>query len=38
MNPPAVCRRVTDDAIKPKLVKLFDANYRVCGRREMKAA
>lgn len=34
----AVCaRRLTDETIKPKLLEVFDANYRVYGRRKMKA-
>ena len=35
---PVCARRLADDAIKPKLLVLFDANYRVYGRRKMKAA
>jgi putative transposase len=38
MSRPVCARRLTDDAIKPKLVEVFDANYRVYGRRKMKAA
>ena len=35
---PVCARRQTDEAIKPKLLTLFDENYRVYGRRKMKAA
>jgi transposase InsO family protein len=35
---PACARRLADDAIKPKLLEVFNANYRVYGRRKMKAA
>ena len=38
MSRPVCARRLTDDAIKPKLLEVFDANYRVYGRRKMKAA
>ena len=35
---PVCARRIADEGVKPKLVELFDANYRVYGRRKMKAA
>jgi putative transposase len=38
MARPVCARRVADDTIKPKLLEVFDANYRVYGRRKMKAA
>ena len=38
MSRPVGARRLADDAIKPKLLEVFDANYRVYGRRKMKAA
>jgi len=38
MSRPVCARRVTDDAIKPKLLEVFNANYQVYGRRKMKAA
>lgn len=38
MSRPVCARRQTDDAIKPMLLEVFDANYRVYGRRKMKAA
>ena len=38
MSRPVCARRVTDETIKPKLLAVFDANYRVYGRRKMKAA
>ena len=38
MSRPVCARRLTDDAIKPRLLEVFDANYRVYGRRKMKAA
>jgi putative transposase len=38
MSRPVCARRLADDAIKPTLVEVFDANYRVYGRRKMKAA
>ena len=38
MARPVCARRLTDETIKPKLVEVFDANYRVYGRRKMKAA
>lgn len=38
MSRPVCARRVADDAIKPKLLEVFNANYRVYGRRKMKAA
>ena len=38
MSRPVCARRLTDETIKAKLVEVFDANYRVYGRRKMKAA
>ena len=38
MSRPVCARRLADEAVKPKLLELFDANYRVYGRRKMKAA
>jgi putative transposase len=38
MSRPVCARRQADDAIKPLLLEVFDANYRVYGRRKMKAA
>ncbi len=38
MSRPVCARRVADEAVKPKLLAVFDANYRVYGRRKMKAA
>ena len=38
MSRPVCARRLADDAIKPRLLEVFDANYRVYGRRKMKAA
>jgi len=38
MSRPVCGRRLTDDGVKPKLLAVFDANYRVYGRRKMKAA
>lgn len=38
MSRPVCARRVTDDAVKPKLLEVFNANYQVYGRRKMKAA
>ena len=38
MSRPVCARRLADDAIKPTLLAVFDANYRVYGRRKMKAA
>ena len=38
MSRPVCARRVTDDAIKPVLLEVFNANYRVYGRCKMKAA
>ncbi len=35
---PVCARRLTDEAVKPKLLELFNANYQVYGRRKMKAA
>ena len=38
MSRPVCARRATDEAVKPRLLEVFDANYRVYGRRKMKAA
>jgi putative transposase len=38
MTRPVCARRLTDEAIKPKLLEVFNNNYRVYGRRKMKAA
>ena len=38
MSRPVCSRRLTDDAVKPKLLEVFNANYQVYGRRKMKAA
>jgi putative transposase len=38
MSRPVCARRLTDDAVKPWLLEVFNANYRVYGRRKMKAA
>ena len=38
MSRPVCARRLTDDAVKPKLLEVFNANYQVYGRRKMKAA
>ena len=38
MARPVCDRRLTDEAIKPKLLEVFNNNYRVYGRRKMKAA
>jgi putative transposase len=38
MSRPVCARRLVDDAVKPKLLEVFNANYRVYGRRKMKAA
>ena len=38
MSRPVCARRLNDDAIKPKLLEVFNANYQVYGRRKMKAA
>jgi len=38
MSRPVCARRLADDAVKPKLLEVFEANYRVYGRRKMKAA
>ena len=38
MARPVCARRVADEAVKPKLLEVFEANYRVYGRRKMKAA
>ena len=38
MSRPVCARRLEDESVKPKLLEVFDANYRVYGRRKMKAA
>ena len=38
MSRPVCARRQNDDAVKPTLLAVFDENYRVYGRRKMKAA
>lgn len=38
MSRPVCSRRHTDEAVKPALLEVFNANYRVYGRRKMKAA
>ena len=38
MSRPVCARRVTGDAIKVKLLEVFNVNYQVYGRRKMKAA
>lgn len=38
MSRPVCARRLADDQVKPKLLEVFNANYRVYGRRKMKAA
>ena len=38
MSRPVCARQLADDAIKPQLLEVFNANYRVYGRRKMKAA
>ena len=38
MSRPVCARRLTDDAVKPLLLEVFNANYQVYGRRKMKAA
>jgi len=38
MSRPMCARRQADEAIKPKLLEVFNSNYRVYGRRKMKAA
>ena len=38
MARPVCARRLADDAIKAKLLEMFNANYQVYGRRKMKAA
>ena len=38
MSRPVCARRLADDAVKPLLLEVFNANYRVYGRRKMKAA
>jgi putative transposase len=35
---PVCARRVVDESVKPKLLEVFNSNYRVYGRRKMKAA
>ena len=35
---PVCARRLADEKVKPILLAVFDANYRVYGRRKMKAA
>lgn len=35
---PVTARRLADEALKPKLLEVFNANYRVYGRRKMKGA
>ncbi len=35
---PVCARRCVDESVKPVLLEVFDANYRVYGRRKMKAA
>jgi len=37
MSRPVCARRLSDDSVKPKLLEVFNANYRVYGRRKMKA-
>ena len=38
MSRPVCARRQADDTIKPLLLEVFNANYRVYGRRKLKAA
>ena len=38
MSRPVCARRLADEKVKPILLAVFDANYRVDGRRKMKAA
>jgi putative transposase len=38
MSRPVCERRLADDQVKPKLLEVFNVNYRVYGRRKMKAA
>ena len=38
MSRPVCARRLADDAVKPTLLEVFNGNYRVYGRRKMKAA
>ena len=38
MSRPVCAGRQSDDVVKPTLLEVFDANYRVYGRRKMKAA
>lgn len=38
MSRPVCARRLTDEQVKPLLLEVFDASYRVYGRRKMKAA
>ncbi len=35
---PVCARRIADEALKPLIVAIFEANYRVYGRRKIKAA
>ena len=36
MSRPVCDRRLADDTVKPLLLEVFNANYRVYGRRKMK--
>lgn len=38
LSRPVCARQLADEALKPKVLEVFDANYRVYGRRKMKAA
>jgi putative transposase len=38
MSRPLTARLLADEALKPLIVEVFEANYRVYGRRKMKAA
>lgn len=38
MSRPVCARRLTDDAVKPTLLEVFNSNYQVYGRHKMKAA
>ena len=38
LSRPVTAREVADEALKPLIVELFEANYRVYGRRKIKAA
>lgn len=38
MSRPVCARRVADEQVKPLLLEVFNANYRVYGRRKIKAA